>query len=315
MRFAQFFFKRCRVLLVLGIPFLSACFFQNEPSENELSQQARLVERDLAALNEASDSDLPEFDQQHFGRFKQVFGGYSAVETRRFIDLRARYFIGQEDEIFLYPGHVPLKNLLGNRKFSEPYSKAITMASNVGIGLWFKSLMENQLLSFKFQGRKVPIDSGRVGLILLGSGYRETLQTKDGIQPLPPSFRHLTLIHESRHSDCTGGISRQDLAEIRLWGGEDPLARLPTKTCGHLHSRCPEGHSLQGLLACDDHPWGSYSIEALYAEARSNQDLPIREWVLLQTAAIDSRSRLTFNYTDLLKGALGEPDLSDLGVL
>ena len=38
-------------------------------------------------------------------------------------------------------------------------------------------------------------------------------------------------------------------------------------SCGHLHEACPAGHSLEGIIACDVHPWGAYVIDAIYSAA------------------------------------------------
>lgn len=324
-------------LLAFSLLFLTGC----QDFGNELrpfSDQVLLARRDLTALSQASGVELPEFDLRHFGRFQQIFGGYTGEDLRRFLDQRIRHFVGWQDEIYFYPGKLSLSDIVGSKdNGGNGNPNVVTMASNLGFSLWLAGLIAEQKFSFLFQGGSFQVDSGRIGLVLLGEGYRESTNTSAGARFLPASFRHLTLMHEARHSDCTGGISVEQLAEMRKSRTRSSGSfHFRNRKCGHIHSRCPSGHEFEGLPACDDHPWGAYSIEAIYAEARAgSRTFPqsgttdnsedteefqnfqnyIDELNLLNTAAIDARSRLSYDYHRLLDGSFGDPNLSDSGLV
>ncbi len=113
------------------------------------------------------------------------------------------------------------------------------------------------------------------------------------------------LIHEARHSDCTGGVLASDLERFE---NRQPMKR---HECGHSHALCPSG-PLEGEFACDEHPWGAYVVDAIYSGAVSLTCTNCSETdkTVAEAMSLDSISRLTYDFSDLMNGRFGAPDMS-----
>ena len=81
-----------------------------------------------------------------------------------------------------------------------------------------------------------------------------------------------------------------------------------------LTKNCPKGHDYEGIAACDNEPWGAYSIGAIYDAAMAMGAISKTEKAILEIGALDNFSRLMFDHEDMLKGKLGEPDMSSSGI-
>ncbi len=227
--------------------------------------------------------------------YGQVFNGNGSLDAVRNMDERVNYVL---------PESVKLEDRLGVAE--DPLTDAVTVASNIGTILFFvQKSNPDKKLYFKIGNAKVGLDSSRVGIIRLGPGYTME-KLKDGT-PLTAVFRTATLVHEGRHSDCTGGLKASDLELLKL--GQIPV----NKNCGHLHVKCPPGHDLAGYYACDGHPWGAYAVGAVYnaklARACANCSELEKQQALLFAA--DSLSRV-LSMEDLLAGKQGAPDMTSL---
>ena len=203
----------------------------------------------------------------------------------------------------------------GNPAHPENKKKAqgVTVAYNLGSALWFSGLVEEKTHSVKISGGSapVPVTSSRVGIMVLGPGYSDQVAYQGQIYPISASSRHASLLHEARHSDCTGGMREADLKAARKARVvEERHELLENKSCMHFHSKCPVGHPFQGLMACDIHPWGAYSVSAIYLDAKSkDHSIPIEEWSELNAQAVDQKSRILLDYQDMIHGHFGEPDM------
>ncbi len=235
--------------------------------------------------------------------FAHVFGGTSASNVIDFMDARINYIIPQSANLETRLRTGQIYQALGDESSGSKPATAFTMATNIGMVLWLEREANHPLETrFTFGDALIPLDSSRVGIVQLGEGYTH------------PDFeivvRTGTLVHEARHSDCTGGLTKADVA--RLKQGELP----EKKTCGHMHVICPATHAMHGLAACDDHVWGAYSVGAMYEGALSrektclNCDEKTRQ--IATMAAYDSFSRILV-LKELISGSAGILYLSSAG--
>lgn len=187
-------------------------------------------------------------------------------------------------------------------------SNLYTMATNVGTVLWFEALaVAPDTLTFTVGDTHVALDSSRVGVVQMGQGYTLKHESR---YAFPQLARIATLVHEARHSDCTGGLARADLT--KLMDGD-----MPDKPgCGHLHVRCPAGHNYEGAFACDGEAWGAYAIQALYSAAlvQNCSNCTAEEQNQAIVIFSDSLSRV-IPVDDMLAGKLGNPDMSSSTVV
>ncbi len=171
------------------------------------------------------------------------------------------------------PGPLGLQNYLNQRVHfvSETDAAQSTsgqgyfVASNIGTGYFFTYLENFQDVyrgNYSVNGvdQWLTFEDPRVGYISLYPGYN-TART----QGLNLSVSRLgTLVHEGRHSDCTGGIARSSLTRYQQTRDEGALM---TTQCGHVHVRCPQGHDLANSPACDGRMWEAYGVGALFSKA------------------------------------------------
>lgn len=228
--------------------------------------------------------------------FSQLFGGNGQDAVVRFVDDRVNYLLPAGVDV-----DRRLRHLMRHVSDHEDESFRV-MASNVGTVLWMISeALENGDLRSLFGEGEVQLDSSRVGIIQIGGGYWQGTSWLE---------RMGTQVHEARHSDCTGGLTRADLQRIK----NQELPDNPT--CGHLHEICPEDHAYVGLPACDRHAWGAYAVQAVYFAvlARSCSNCNGGEIQLAEVIASDAASRILV-LDEMLSGQLGSPDMSSSGVV
>ncbi|MCC7443034.1 MAG: hypothetical protein IT285_15480 [Bdellovibrionales bacterium] len=236
--------------------------------------------------------------------FNPIFGGDRSADVMRYLRERLRVVL---------PGDGDVSDLLrvANRparihvpgKMREP---ALLMAVNAGVNLWWTAELlwaekRDRLYLDLGRGRVLAVRASRDGIIQLGAGYSDRMYRMD---------RMATLIHEARHSDCVGGLSREDLRRVK----EDQPPR--NEQCGNLHAPCPEGHAFAGMPACDAIPWGAYAVEGVYLNRVAKGCLNCKE--LDRQAALagaaDRFSRV-FEASALLRGQRGDPDMSSRGLI
>ncbi len=209
-----------------------------------------------------------------------------------------------------------------------------TIASNLGASLFWLWKASPELVSatlnrYRLKGPGFPsgfYTDSRSGIVDLGLYAR-----------LPMVQRMKNLVHESRHSDCTGGISLGDLQKEREMNarlqqaqaahdqGNEPLAlELTTQAqaignskqhieCGHLHAICgPESGDYAGHAACDHKAWGAYTMGAVFLNHLVNNCENCTE-TQHQNALMmfqDNAARLNTGWTSVADGSAGSPDLS-----
>lgn len=180
-----------------------------------------------------------------------------------------------------------------------------TIATNIGTFLWMMGLIESDkpFPAIRFNGRKVRAKSMRSGIIQLDYGF-----FNERIFPQHSELAQLaTLVHEARHSDCSGGMKPQTLQAIST--GQSPESHA----CGHLHGICPEGHPLAGILACDVEAWGAYAIEAIYSVnvRQFCQNCGQAEKMALLMSGAESAQRVV-PLQAMIEGHAGRPDLTSI---
>ena len=136
-------------------------------------------------------------------------------------------------------------------------SNAKLGGQNIGTEYWFISIINRTPFSLFVNGQTLPVVSSRLGLMKLGEAYATSLRNSHGQSVnLPIAYRQGILVHEARHSDCTGGVTEADLDIARTAQSmEEFTTTFPKMECGHFHTICPSDmEDVGGLAACDDRP-------------------------------------------------------------
>jgi hypothetical protein len=230
--------------------------------------------------------------------FREMFGGGKASDVLSYIDDRVNYLIPRLDDV---ESRIVTDSILSTGFQATDPGRPMVMASNIGMPLWLiHEIDAPQSVHFLIGGNPIDLSNPHVGIVMLGEGYSDQV---------PSMARIGTLVHEARHSDCTGGLSRSDLAKVR--DNELP----DNHACGHIHVNCPAGHDYEGLPACDSHPWGAYSVGAYFyaAIAQDCTNCTSEELQYATMLASDSISRVLVA-EDMIEGKLGRPDMSSSGL-
>lgn len=262
--------------------FLIGCSKLNSPpsiSPEFTSQTAlnRLKELDESILA----LQITEYDRTHHGAFSQIFGGILGTDVQHFIQLRIKYFLNllsPQSTAGITPPLGPHQNWLSyplisfHPQLSLPkthrenhFDSSQPAALNLSIQYWLQGLLDQKTYSIILSnGFLIPITQPREGVMSIGQQFSHHSTG----EPHPPLVSQSILIHEARHSDCTGGISQSDLQHMKkAHRYEEFIRHHQSKTCGYLHELCPLGHPLSGIPACDSIPWGAYSVSAIFLES------------------------------------------------
>lgn len=254
------------------------------------SPEAEKVSQDTSLLRGL------EIDGSKVKYFSDIFGGDDSAGVQSYLADRVHWIVSSKKDIDRTV--VNLSSALDASSSSNASSTPQVVATNIGAAIWFSAIATgNPAAGIQIGPDLVEIHSTRAGVIQLGDAYSSDLAD--------PLLRVSTLVHEARHSDCTGGVSKQDLALLRL--GKDPIR----KDCGHLHADCPAGHPYAGYPACDDHAWGAYAVEADYMAAVSKSCLNCssQDKKIATVVFADAASRV-LDLDGLLDGKYGAPDMT-----
>lgn len=248
------------------------------------AKTAKLLRADLLVI-----SQLP-VQAQAGSWFEQLFGGRGAQAATQFLDDRVNFFVSDR---------VPVED----RLLLDDRVRANRIALNVGTSLWMFALRDaNAGIGMRLGRYRVNPNSPRVGLVQISESYNRNLSLVSRLD---------TLLHEARHSDCTGGLPAGDLARLRA-------ALVPNGVaCGHFHTICPTGHPFAGEPACDSHAWGAYSTGGVYSASVARGCKGCKEKMIQEATvtSLDSFSRLVRDNggsfaEEMLNGAWGKPDPS-----
>jgi len=221
------------------------------------------------------------------------------IGVLKYLDERVNYIFSQNTDV---------EDLLQlqRRALDATDEGATLMATNVGTAIFLQSELYGPDLGIvlKMEGRKIPVNGSRIGLIQLGPGFSKP--ERNAVEQFS------TFVHEGRHSDCTGGLYRSDLQRLRL-------GLLPAKSvCGNFHILCPEGHPLAGLPACEVHPYGAYFVQSVFDITLSGSctNCSEEEKQVALISGYDGLSRVAPRILNgTLSGAFGLPDMSSQGVI
>jgi len=287
----------------------------NDPAPRDL------VNRDIAAFknNSALSTSITSYDQSNKGVFTKVFGGTSDSAILDYFNTRIHYFYTASElkKMTISPSRFRNSSWSSDDSpsdDSDSKSDVVVGASNIGMALWLMGLLDGVTVVINAEGKDLTVDSSRFGLMEIGPGYMLTEHTKSGRAfTIPAAYRQAILLHEARHSDCTGGISNADLAILRNTTSMKSMqANYKNKKCGHMHSIC-SGGDYAGLPGCDDIPWGAYAVQLVYLKAAYGSTSGLDN-LIMRAGIIDTASRLQFDADDMFAGKFGDPDMSSSGL-
>lgn len=220
--------------------------------------------------------------------FSQIFGGNNSSSVVKYLETRVNYALSESTD---------LNSRIAISAGVNALHAFEIFASNPSTPLWyFAKSSEPANVMFIINDKPVDITSSRIGVMQFGSLYSQSA----------PSVQAATLVHEARHSDCTGGATAADVE--RAGRGESPQ----NHECGHLHDICPPGHPAEGIAGCESLPWGAYIIDAIYSAAIMGACDTCSE-TDKQAAEInfnDVIQRPLYDIQKLLNGDFGPPDMS-----
>ncbi len=289
--------------------------------------KSQLVQSDIDAFLSLPTDKLVAFDQQNGGVFTAVFGGTTGADVSHYFKTRIQLVATDPKNLLasLDINSLPYTAWMGKGDGGGGTSALLAATTqarlaglNIGTTLWFTSLINRVSFNIIYFEQILPVNSSRVGIMELGPAYEAKAEPEFGGDAVPVGVRQGILIHEARHSDCTGGITEADLDVARsAQNDRDFFQRFPKPECGHFHSICPASMpGVGGLAACDDRPWGAYMVGYLYEKALIST-VPVfsDEWSQITESAEDSYSRLLFdNKDDILQGKGVAPDMSSDGL-
>lgn len=232
----------------------------------------------LLSLRFDSSQDADKRAEEAFRAFFQGFSGESVVS---FLNERMHYIVSPR-----HPDGYPAEPSL--------------IALNLGTGLWFEGLAAGQkTVTVEFGDDEIEISSTRTGVIQVFPDYEAFAgMTRTGVWA-----------HEARHSDCPGGIDQAGLNRLSL--GE-----VPNEICAYVHSTCPPGHPYEGMPACDELPWGAYTVSAIFSRSIFQYCVECSEAERQEALAttIDMQQRVK-NFDEVIDGNAGRPIMSSAGLV
>lgn len=253
----------------------------------DITYDSELTPQESQALTSSTKAMATyQIDGSRIKYFSQVFGGNRSSSVVNYVETRVNYALSGDTN---YQDRlVPPPSLLRNLQ---------VFAFNPSTSIWYDAkAAEPTDTKIRINNQLVDINSSRIGVMQFGDLYVGS----------PASLQAATIVHEARHSDCTGGALATDIDRH-----EQGLPK-ENKKCGHLHGVCPPGHIYAGQVACDLLPWGAYIMDAMYSVAIvetctncSEADLQAAE-----ANALDCLERPAYSIEDLFNGALGAPDMS-----
>lgn len=254
----------------------------------DITYDSELTPQEKRALDSSTQAmSTYNIDGSRIKYFSQVFGGSKSSNVVNYVETRVNYALSGETE---YHDRLVRSDTSALRSLQ-------VFAFNPSTSIWYDSkFAEPADVKIRINNQLVDINSSRIGVMQFGDLYVDS----------PAALQAATIVHEARHSDCTGGALASDVE--RHGNG------LPTenKKCGHLHGMCPPGHIYEGQVACDLLPWGAYIMDAMYSVAIVETCTTCSETdkQAAEANALDCLERPAYSVEDLFNGALGSPDMS-----
>jgi len=308
--------------LFCGFFLLTSCAPKDDAPAKAMSSQD-LVQADILNIQNIDVNGIEEFDAGNSRSFSKIFGGTSPANVMQYFNTRMHYFF-TEDELANVFDNLSLSSLgrrkIGSAKIMAPNDDgteggAVIEAKNIGMTIWLLGEFQGKQVTVNIGEQHIPVNSSRVGIMEIGPGYLATIEDEAGkSHAIPSEIRQAVLIHEARHSDCTGGLTVTDVSNARTARtASDLLASMSHSRCGHLHMNCPSGHDYAGLPACDSFAWQAYSVESVYLDAVGNQ-LSLADKYILDVTRADKESRYA-DFSALKNNLRGDPDMSSIDAI
>ena len=342
------------IALLLG----SACGPAHSPHSDHIDPHSisHLAESHIKELPRTlTPSRVSNFNRTHHQAFAKLFGGPSGQDVQSFIRSRIKYILNIFNNQNTYHISPPPKHRDWNKKpyslISAPTQNSLENnfthhnlgqsnlshlatpiavhdestqnigALNLSIDFWLQGLIDQTEYTLILpNGYRIRMNNPREAVVSVGPAYAMSANNT----PTPTIISQSMLVHEARHSDCSGGISHRDLLMMKSSQNYLEFSQnSQSKKCGYLHDLCPSTHALAGQAACDTMPWGAYTAGIIFLEGALFRTDPYHfgkavksnlEWQLAQTYLLEFKTRLLFNYRHMIEGRLGDPDLSSSGL-
>ena len=303
------FMKLCfLIVLAMGLPNSSFAqrskfkkgirlvkFEQHDVWVDTTQMNESLYGRILSALGAFSNYkvDIDATENEGVERaYRALFNGSTLKSSLPYLSDRVHFIMGSSDQTF-------------------GESKARVVASNPSLLLvleyYIERLFGNEWEADEtkdlFDRMGLDIESTRLGLILAKPSL-----SRD------PLLAAASLIHEARHSDCTGGLKLNGYGIYQFFKGDTSYLG----ECTHVHAPCPEGHDLEGLPACDRESWGAYGVNAVFDGVVSAHCKGCTESRkdTMEAAYLDAKSRVSQSAFEAMTvtDKWVSPDLSSPGI-
>lgn len=306
--------KTNALLTVLVYSFLAASCAGHNDNTPPAQTPKQLLQSDLEAMK-SMDFQNVSIAGENVDNFTLVFGGHSTAALQRYLNERLHYFFSADE---LKTATLTPSSFVHTGWSTDPdedkkmkSAGAQVGAANIGMELWFQGALDGVTPIVTVGEKQIDLNSPRTGIMEIGDGYQSSVTISSGqVIPLPVEYRVAILMHEARHSDCTGGVTQAQLQIARdASSAKDFSDHYKVRSCGHMHVLCPEGHELAGLAACDDEPWGAYTVGAIFDREAAAQLTGVNQRIM-EAMAADSLSRVLIDTSGMLNGRLGQPDMS-----
>jgi hypothetical protein len=263
---------------------------------------------DVAGFGNINTQSIQTFDAENNQLFTKIFGGTDVASVQQYYQDRIHYAFSMDDlnSATLTP-NMPAEGWLKDPNSSPtpppqptdpsaPPSQIEIGALNLGAIFWLEAAVAGTTATLTIGDQSILLDSSRVGVMILGPGYKATtiIDTEGTTYPLPPECRQAILVHEGRHSDCTGGLSQAEVnIMLNATSSDDFHRQIPLPHCGHTHLICLDG-TYEGAAACDAEKYGAYKVGAVYLEALIDGQTDEITRAIMQVTAKDYESRYVF---------------------
>lgn len=197
-----------------------------------------------------------KFEKKPSRAYIKIFEGEALADSAKYLADRVHFIAASTSEVRKPKALGSVTSFQGGSK-----GKPSLVASNLSIPLWlrFQSGSLLSVIDTEEPRQQIIPDHPRSGVIVISESFHSWT----------PASQLSILVHEARHSDCTGGLRRATLQSVRNLDPDQQLTEMQGDSCGHFHVACPVGHDIAGMINCDGQTWGSHTIQYVFARELS----------------------------------------------